>query len=191
MTQMARARISPTVREVAERMAPKVFLPSSRPERDDVLPPRRAPFSMRGMSSKWADGVLETNEAFYRAFANRDVAAMRDVWHETLPVVCVHPGWPALEGRERVLESWGRILENPSSPTVRCVRAKAHLLDGFALVVCYEAIGGSRLVATNAFARDGDTWRMVLHQAGPLAQPDEDDDEPEEQAREVEPSELN
>jgi len=142
------------------------------------------------MASQSAEAVLEINERFYRAFANRDVAAMSAVWHETLPVVCVHPGWAALEGRARVLASWRRILQNPSSPVVRCVRAKAHLLGNHALVVCYEAIGASRLVATNAFALDGDTWRMVLHQAGPVANSDEDDevDDPE---REIEPSELN
>jgi hypothetical protein len=87
-----------------------------------------------------------------------------------------------------VLSSWRGILENPSSPPVRCVRPTVHLMNDFALVVCFEAIGGNRLVASNGFVRSDDSWRMVFHQAGPVADGEEEDEGTE---REVEPSELN
>jgi ketosteroid isomerase-like protein len=132
------------------------------------------------------DVVLATNERFYAAFSQRDFPAMSELWHPTLPVVCIHPGWPPLEGRADVLQSWRRILENPSAPPIRCVRPSVHIMHDVALVVCFEAIGRNRLVATNGFARNDDEWHLVFHQAGPVASDDDEEDE-----RDVEPSRGN
>ena len=57
--------------------------------------------------------VLLTNLAFYAAFAERDLEAMGELWASDADVACMHPGWPVLEGRDAVMESWSRILSNP------------------------------------------------------------------------------
>ena len=44
------------------------------------------------------EAVLAANEAFYRAFAARDFAAMDALWAAEAPVACIHPGWDALVG---------------------------------------------------------------------------------------------
>lgn len=113
--------------------------------------------------------VLDANEGFYRAFAARDLDAMQRVWADRLPVVCVHPGWDVLVGRDRVIASWDGILSSPSSPEVSCDRAEAHVLGEVALVTCHEVLPGGRLAATNVFAREDGRWRMVHHQATPIA----------------------
>ena len=113
--------------------------------------------------------VLEANEAFYRAFSERDADAMEGVWAEQAPVACIHPGWDALDGREEVLRSWRAILEGPSSPDVRCTLATAHVMGDVAFVVCREELPGAVLVATNVFTREAGAWRLVHHHAGPLA----------------------
>ncbi len=113
--------------------------------------------------------VLEANEAFYRAFTERDVAAMGRLWAERHPVTCVHPGWDVLSGREPVLASWRRILESGNAPTISWSLAEAHLLGEVALVTCIEILPGGRLATTNLFAREGGAWRMVHHQATPIA----------------------
>ena len=46
--------------------------------------------------------VIEANEAFYAAFRARDNAAMAALWSSSARVVCVHPGWAAIEGRTTV-----------------------------------------------------------------------------------------
>ena len=47
--------------------------------------------------------VLAANAAFYRAFAERDSAAMENLWSRTDALLCVHPGWQALQiGRAHV-----------------------------------------------------------------------------------------
>lgn len=67
------------------------------------------------MSMSEQEAVLAANLAFYQAFAQRDGAAMARLWAERAPVTCIHPGWPALEGRAAVLESWADILANPEA----------------------------------------------------------------------------
>jgi len=118
-----------------------------------------------------ATAVLAANQAFYDAFSAGDAEAMARVWSRTEPVACIHPGGPALHGRELVVESWRHILGAAEHPTVRCRGAQAHLLGDTAFVTCYEDLGGGVLVATNVFARRNGAWHLVHHQAGPAMLP--------------------
>ena len=121
------------------------------------------------------DAVLFANEAFYRAFAARDLAAMEEVWARHCPVACIHPGWAPLHGREAVMRSWQGILGNPESPAVACHGARATVFGDSAMVVCFEAVPGGFLVATNLFVRQGAVWKLVHHQAGPTSGQPEDE----------------
>ena len=56
------------------------------------------------------DDALAANRAFYHAFSSRDLATMDTIWARGVPVLCIHPGWPALMERAAVLSS------------LRCVR---------------------------------------------------------------------
>jgi ketosteroid isomerase-like protein len=94
---------------------------------------------------------------------------MEAIWARRAPVACVHPGWDALDGREEVLRSWRAILESPDAPNIRCTEASARVLGEVAYVLCHEDLPGGRLVATNVFAREDGAWRMVHHQATPMA----------------------
>ncbi len=126
------------------------------------------------------DAVLFANEAFYQAFAERDVAAMEDMWSRKVPVSCIHPGWGALFGREEVVQSWTAIIGNEGSPPISCHGATAHLYGDTAFVVCFERLGESFLIATNVFVREGHIWKIVHHQAGPTAAaPPPEEDEPD------------
>jgi hypothetical protein len=124
------------------------------------------------------DAVLFANEAFYRAFADRDMRAMDQAWSARLDVFCLHPGWQPLFGRAAVMESWSAILGNPQSPKIAPCDAKVQLHGEVAVVVCYEEIDGQYLVATNVFVHEGQIWKMVLHQGGATAgAPSQEEDE--------------
>lgn len=118
-----------------------------------------------------AAAVLFVNEAFYDAFAARDVEAMKMLWSRKAPVTCVHPGWRPLVGRDPVMDSWAAILTNPGAPRISCHNPSAFLLGAVAYVLCYERIEGSFLTATNVFVREESSWRLVHHQAGPASEP--------------------
>jgi len=118
--------------------------------------------------------VLDANSAFYRAFTERDLGAMDALWSSDSPVACVHPGWDALRGREEVMQSWQAILGGPGSPVVGCSHAFAQAIGDVAIVICREHVTGGELVATNVFVRERGGWKMVHHQASPLAADDEE-----------------
>ena len=125
--------------------------------------------------------VLAANSAFYDAFARRDVAAMDQLWARVAPVACIHPGWDALRGREEVMESWRAILGGRGAPDVRCAAPVAQLHGETAIVICREILSAGRLVATNVFQREGGLWKMVHHQASPLARDADEEDEDEDE----------
>jgi ketosteroid isomerase-like protein len=112
--------------------------------------------------------VLAANQAFYDAFARRDLVAMERIWAREAPVACTHPGWDALHGREDVLESWRAIIEGGGSPDICCVRPRAVVLGDVAFVTCQEVVPGGRLIATNLFVKEDGRWLIAHHHAGPL-----------------------
>ena len=113
------------------------------------------------------DALLFANEAFYRAFADRDAEAMDAIWGQREPIVCAHPGWDVLTGREAVMRSWTAIIANPNSPDISCHAAVAYANGETGVVVCYESLEGQFLLATNLFVREGSIWKMVHHHSGP------------------------
>ena len=115
-------------------------------------------------------GPLFANEAFYAAFAAGDFDAMSALWAVESPVLCIHPGWRVLVGREIVLESWRIILSNGEGARIECVDPEAHMFGNTALVTCTEVIEGNALVTTNVFVKENGRWLMVHHQAGPTAE---------------------
>ncbi len=122
--------------------------------------------------------VLFANEAFYVAFATRDIETMAALWAEAAPVSCIHPGWEVLHGRERVIESWRAIFGGGNGGGIRCRSPHVCLYGEVAIVTCYEEIAGGQLAATNVFRKEGKRWRLIHHQAGPtgrrLPVPDDD-----------------
>ncbi len=114
-------------------------------------------------------GLLAANRDFYRIVEERDIAAMAMLWARAVPVACIHPGWPPLVGRDRVVQSWTEILRSAQAPTIRCHDEHPIVYGSFGQVVCLEIINGALLAATNLFIKEDGLWRMVNHQASPVA----------------------
>jgi ketosteroid isomerase-like protein len=112
--------------------------------------------------------ILAANAAYYHAFVTGDFAAMRRVWADE-DVSCIHPGWPVLLGRENILESYRQILGNPNQERIEHRDATVMVAGNEARVFCVEFVGGAALAATNMFRRVGGEWRMIHHQASPIA----------------------
>jgi len=112
--------------------------------------------------------LLAANAAYYRAFTERDLTAMAEVWAEG-GVSCIHPGWAALIDRNAILASFQEIFRNPLQEIVEA-HGEVAFIDGHAArVICVEKVADTTLVATNQFRRGADgVWRLVHHQASPL-----------------------
>ena len=111
--------------------------------------------------------VLQANQAFYTAFATRDMAAMEQIWAHEATVCCIHPGWAPLVGREAVIESWATILSDPGAPEISCGDANAILHHQSAVVMCHEYMPQGHLLASNFFVLENGAWHLVHHHAGP------------------------
>ena len=115
------------------------------------------------------DAILAANAAYYRAFSTGDVAAMDQIWADD-GVSCVHPGWTPLIGRAAVVDSYRNILTSPNRVRIAHREDTAILTGAEGRVVCIEIVEGTALLAaTNFYRRIGGAWRMVHHQASPVA----------------------
>ena len=117
--------------------------------------------------------VLFANDAFYLALANRDMAAMDDIWAAEAPVSCIHPGWPPLSGRDEVMGSWRNILGNTDQAPIEHLNASARAFDEFSVVLCHELVAGTFLIATNLFVRENGAWKLIHHQSGGSPPPED------------------
>ena len=136
------------------------------------MPPRRA---------KLFPTPDDAETAFYEAFERRDLAAMMAVWAESDDVVCVHPRGVRLTGFDAVRESWAQIFAGSEGP-LRVRATEVRRFDGNSVAVhtLVEVLGtpgtapeaAASICATNVFELTDGGWRMVLHQATPLAQPE-------------------
>lgn len=115
--------------------------------------------------------ILAANAAYYHAFATGNLAEMGRIWAEDDGVTCIHPGWPALVGRQVVLESYRNILRNPDRERLEHRDETAIVSGDEGRVVCVEIVSGAgvALAATNWFRRVDREWRMIHHQASPIA----------------------
>jgi SnoaL-like domain len=114
------------------------------------------------------NALLAANAAYYRAFAAHDIAAMEAIWAEE-GATCVHPGWPALVTRAAVIASYRDIFRNPAQDAVTARDERTLIDDAGGRVFCVEEVGGGLLLATNWFRLIDGRWRLLHHQASPLA----------------------
>jgi ketosteroid isomerase-like protein len=113
------------------------------------------------------DEVLAANRAFYAAFEALDMEAMSDVWEHSDRAACVHPGWGRLTGWGAISASFFALFQNGQRLQFILTNERVDVTGDTAWVSCDENIlseqVGGTVAALNLFARDGRTWRMVVH----------------------------
>jgi ketosteroid isomerase-like protein len=143
--------------------------------------------------------VLRANQSLYDAFETGDIDLMNALWldgPDAPSVMCVHPGWSPLTGRDAVLRSWSMIMANTTYIQFVLTDVTVRVTDEVAVVTCAEnmltdvpaaagaaddeaqfGMAGGRAIATNVFRRTRDGWRLWLHHASPVLtreQPEDD-----------------
>ncbi|MGQ0844967.1 MAG: nuclear transport factor 2 family protein [Sporichthyaceae bacterium] len=141
--------------------------------------------------------LVELNEDLYAAFEAGDLDRMDALWidgEHSESVVCVHPGWPTLRGRDEVLRSWAMIMANTTYIQFVITDVELELAGDLAVLTCVEniitaaeddesgadstAFAGARGVATNLFRRTDAGWRLWVRHGSPvLAGVNEDDED--------------
>ena len=139
--------------------------------------------------------LTELNEDFYAAFEGGDLDALEAIWVNgdlAESVTCVHPGWPALRGRDEVLRSWAMIMANTTYIQFVLTDVEVEVGTDFAVLTCVENIltadeddedenstdfAGAKGVATNIFRRTPEGWRLWVRHGSPVISSALDDDE--------------
>jgi ketosteroid isomerase-like protein len=136
-----------------------------------------------------AEAVELANHELYAAVESADLDRMGEVWLDgphAETVVCVHPGWPAIQGREEVLRSWTAIMANTPYIQFFLTDVEVEVVGEIAVVTCAEniltgmgesALAGGRAVATNVFRHTPSGWRLWIHHASPVITPAEGADD--------------
>jgi ketosteroid isomerase-like protein len=131
------------------------------------------------------DAVTAANQELYEAFEVADLDRMAAVWDDADDVRCIHPGWPALVGKPRVMRSWTVLMANTGYIQFFLTNVSAAVDGDVAVVTCEENIltgegegsgleglrGSQKVLATNVFRRRTDGWRLWLHHASPVLDP--------------------
>jgi len=122
------------------------------------------------------EAVLQANERFYRALSMADFNAMQRVWLASPDAICLHPGWPSLQGWPAIRASWQSIFKNQGLLRIWATDISARLYGQTAEVNCLENVDTGQVVgaaliqtrATNIFRRVGVDWKLLEHHAVPL-----------------------
>lgn len=127
------------------------------------------------------DTPADAERAFYRAFVDRDLAAMRRVWRDDETVACVHPGGGLLLGLEAIMQSWAEIFHGAAEPQLKVRPIQVRIDCELALHLVEEQIRSgdqarsATVIATNVYQRTAEGWLMRLHHASlPLVEPEAD-----------------
>ena len=129
--------------------------------------------------------VVAANAELYAAIEAGDVDRLAAMWDTSDDVVCVHPGWPAIVGRSRVLRSWAVILANTAYIQFFSTGFDVAVTGDVAMVSCEYGVlaradesdtgfgESARVVASNIFRRRSEGWRLWSHHASPVLASDD------------------
>ncbi|HEY9663378.1 MAG TPA: nuclear transport factor 2 family protein [Allocoleopsis sp.] len=123
--------------------------------------------------------VLAINQAFYRAFQQKDLQAMSLLWVQSSNAICVHPGRPALQGWEQIRLIWEQIFRTPDPLPLENDVIAVEVNGNMAYVIQAEKmvqqIQGrpmtAQSIATNIFERVTTTWLLVHRHSSPILPP--------------------
>ena len=123
----------------------------------------------------------DAETAFYEAFERADLAAMMAVWAERDDIVCVHPRGPRLVGFDAVRDSWAQIFSGGAS-NLRIRASDVRKMDGNSVAVhalvevlttaSQPTAPAQSVTATNVYELTDRGWRMVIHHASPVPEPE-------------------
>ena len=101
---------------------------------------------------------------------------MNELWYKELAVTCIHPGWPLIQGRKEILQSWINIFNNTMVMQFTIIESSITIEGEWGWIVCTESlrsvvngkVNEGRVEATNIFRRVENQWYLVHHHGSPI-----------------------
>ena len=113
----------------------------------------------------------EIEAAYYEALAKADLSALMALWADDEEIVCIHPGAGRLIGHAAIRNAWEDIL---SRGGLHIQPRQLHVVHTMTTAVhsLVEEIrypenlqADVHIVATNAYMKTVQGWRIVMHHA--------------------------
>lgn len=119
--------------------------------------------------------ILNLNETFYRAFQQRDLSMMNQVWWQG-ESFCIHPGGQVIKGWESICSSWLSIFRNTEQLEIDIEVVNLEIGADVAYVVVRETVLQSsrgrkmkaQSIATNIYQKMAQKWYLVHHHGSPI-----------------------
>ncbi len=129
---------------------------------------------MSDLSDK--EAVLETNQAFYQAFSQRNLQKMNQVWWQGSTSLCIHPGGRVFIGWEEIRDTWSSIFRNTDFLEIDLEIIKIEIDQALAYLVVGETVLQSsrgkkfkgQSIGTNIFQKMAGKWYLVSHHGSPI-----------------------
>ena len=126
---------------------------------------------MKELNIKFTDS-LQVEDSFYRAFRNRSVDLMKEVWDKTDEVICIHPGSPRIYSFELIIASWKHIFSAQSATMINLSDPIYKLQKDVSIHYVKETLSANdksvvSVYATNIYKQTNEGWKMIAHHASP------------------------
>lgn len=126
---------------------------------------------MKQLDIKFTDS-MQVEESFYKAFRNRDLDLMQQVWDQSDDVICIHPSSPRIYSFDLIIASWQQIFSAPQATNIDTAEQVYKLDETIAihyvkenLSVNNQSVGS--VYATNIYHQTSAGWKMIAHHASP------------------------
>lgn len=120
------------------------------------------------------DSPDETERQFYEALQHGDIDKLMALWADDDEIACVHPGGPRQVGHGAIRASFEALFaQGPLDARPEQVRrivgpsSAVHSVVERVQVATPQGPQRAWALATNAYVRTAQGWRMVVHHASP------------------------
>ena len=124
---------------------------------------------MKELDIKFTDS-LQVEESFYKAFRQRDIELMKNVWDNSNEVICIHPGSARIYSFDLIIASWQQIFSSQEPASINISEPVYRLDKNLSVHYVKEILSvndkdvGS-VYATNIYHDTSNGWKMIAHHA--------------------------
>lgn len=127
---------------------------------------------MKDTNNEYMDS-MQVEEEFYQAFRSHDIELMKQVWHQSDEVYCIHPGSSRIFTYQLIIASWEHIFSGKEEINIQLSGRTTTINDNLSIhnvkeVLTIDQRELGSVLATNIYRQTHDQgWKMIGHHGSP------------------------
>ena len=115
---------------------------------------------------------MQVEDSFYKAFRQRDIELMQQVWDTSDEVMCIHPGSSRIYSFDLIIASWQQIFSASPPTEIEITEPVYKQAETIAIHYVKENLSVDNQIigsvyATNIYHQTANGWKMITHHATP------------------------